>query len=163
MRSNSFAVLVFLVCSGVSHAQQPVPGNGGGQSRIVTTTRLVARFSELERQWLKALADHDQTALDNLMSEDFQEWNPQSPDPLPREDWVRQRMDIAGVGTRMQQMAVRDLGSAALVSFVLKTKTGSWFVVDVWGHEGDKWLVTDRYVSRVTGVVSHPGRPSGKQ
>jgi uncharacterized protein DUF4440 len=163
MRPSFIAVLFLCAWTAVCRAQQPVPNHRAGPSRIVTTTRLVAQFSELERQWLKALADRDQPTLDGLMSEDFQEWNPQSVDPVPREDWRRQRIGTAAAGTRMQQMAVRDLGSTALVSFVLRTKTGSWFVVDAWQRQGEKWQVTDRYASRVTGGVNSPVRPSGKQ
>jgi uncharacterized protein DUF4440 len=163
MRTSFLAVLLLCVCNAAGSAQQSVPNHTSGPSRIVTTTRLVAQFSELERQWLKALADRDQATLDGLMSEDFQEWNPQSVDPVPREDWLRQRMGAAAAGTRMQEMAVRDLGSTALVSFVLRTKTGSWFVVDAWLRRGEKWQVTDRYASRVMGAVSSPVRPSGKR
>jgi hypothetical protein len=163
MRATYAVVLMLLVCCGVDQAQQPVPNTKSGPSRIVTTTRLVAQFSQLERQWLKAVADRDQDALDGLMSQDFQEWNPQSIDPVPREEWLRQRAGRAEAGTLMQQMAVRDLGSAALVSFVLSTKAGQWFIVDVWERLGENWQVTDRYASRVTGGVSRPVRPSGKR
>jgi hypothetical protein len=166
MKSNELgclAAFLLVLWSGAGHAQPSAQNNTGAQSRIVTTTRLVAQFSELEREWLKALASRDQTVLDGLMGEDFQEWNPQSSDPVPREDWLRARLGAVGSEARIQQMAVRDLGSVALVSFLLSAQAGQWFVVDVWQRQGEQWQVTDRYASPVAGGVRVPVLPSGKR
>src|SRR5437868_15546211 len=74
--------------------------------RIVTTTRLVAIFSELENDCMKAVQENDANALDRLLSEDFQIWTPSPPGhPIPREDWLKQAEKPQSF--RIRQMAVR--------------------------------------------------------
>jgi ketosteroid isomerase-like protein len=170
---SRFCLVLCLALSEVLAQSQTPPRSGSG--RIVTVTRLVAMFSDLESQWLTAIQQKDENALKRLLADDFQVWTPTPPgDPISREDWLKQ----AGAGKlesfHLRQMAVRSLNDeTALASFVLsetveragKATRHDNFVVDVWRKTGDQWHVTDRYISQITGA-SPPARtdlkPSGK-
>jgi ketosteroid isomerase-like protein len=151
---------------------QTTPPHSPG--RIVTTTRLVAIFSQLENQWLKAVKDKDQSTLDSLLADDFQVWMPMS-DPVPREDWIRQAESEKPASFRIEHMAVRDLGNdTAIASFVLaqtmerdkSAVSEQHFVVDVWRKSATGWQATDRYMSRLRSSavpsVTRDVKPTGK-
>lgn len=142
--------------------------------RIVTTTRLVAIFSELENDCVKAIQQNDGARLNKLLSEDFEVWTPAPPGhPIPREDWLKQAEKPQSFSIR--QMAVRGLANdISIASFVLSetvnppaAKPRNTFVVDVWKKSGDQWQLTDRYASPFAGAIpaATPGdkRPTGKQ
>ncbi len=146
-------------------------------SRIVTTTRLVATFSDLENELGKALQQNDQPALNRLLSEDFQVWTPAPPgQPIPREDWLRHMETQKPESFQVRQMAVRGLtDEISVASFVLTEAVAgaqgkqkhSYFVVDLWKKSGDAWQITDRYVSAVSGASPAAAkttdkRPTGK-
>jgi hypothetical protein len=46
--------------------------NGQTSGRIVTRTRLVAVFSDLQNQWLEAVQKKDTATLDRLLGEEYQ-------------------------------------------------------------------------------------------
>lgn len=136
--------------------------------RIVTTTRLVTIFSELEEQLSRALQGGDQAALDRLLGEDFQVWKPMS-DPVPREDWIQQAQSGNLTGFRPQHMAVMELGeNTSIASFVLTQTSGKhrerYFVVDVWQKTAAGWQVTNRYLSHMQDGSAAPAdrRPTGR-
>lgn len=138
-------------------------------ARIVTTTRLVAIFSELETQLINAIQKKDQSALDHLLSDDFQVWKPMS-DPVPKEDWIREAELQKSASFRIEHMAVRGLNEQiSIASFVLIPTTSQnaeqYFVVDVWQKTADIWRVTDRYISgiKVVAIQRHADRkPTGR-
>ena len=147
-------------------------------ARIVTKTRLVAIFSELETQWLQAVQQKDETTLSRLVSEDFQVWTPQPPGaPIPREDWQKQALAHQLASFRLRQMAVRSLSNQiSVASFVLsdiieqggKPRSRDHFVVDIWKKDGENWQCTDRYVWPISGNARRVRagvdlKPSGKE
>jgi Domain of unknown function (DUF4440) len=147
-----------------------------GPRRVLTTTRLVSLFSELENQWMQAVQHKDGSALARLLGDHFQLWTPETNGPTPREDWQKQALAQSLVSFHFRQMAVRSLREdSAIVSFVLsksvqsggKLKVEAHFVVDIWSKEGDQWVCTDRYASPMLAVTrlapAEDHKPSGKQ
>jgi hypothetical protein len=140
------------------------------QKRIVTKTRLVAIFSDLENQLFQAVQNKDHAGVDAILAEDFQLWTPRPPgDPVPREDWQKQSLAENLNEFRIEQMAARSLEeNATVVSFVLsktveragKPSLQNYFVVDLWQKAEDKWMLSDRYASQLSGASSRPVRPS---
>jgi hypothetical protein len=168
MRQKSiFCVLLFCAA-----ALGQTPG------RIVTTTRLVTIFSQLEKDWLKAVQQKDEASLNRLLTEDFEVWTPAPPgDPTPREEWLRQALAEKIDSFRIRQMAVKGLNdNTAIASFVLsetvehagKPLTRSFFIVDVWEKKNgrdESWQATERYLSEVKGVAATQQgdvKPTGK-
>lgn len=142
--------------------------------RIVTRTRLVSIFSDLESQLFKGLQGNEEQSMDALLAEDFQLWTPTPPgDPVPRDDWRKQAL-----AERLQAFSIRQMGAssvdenAVLVHFVLsktvelggKTSVQDYFVMDMWQKSDDKWQLRERYASPLAASLSKPGkvRPSGK-
>ena len=170
---SCFCLVLSLVPSAVCAHSQTTPKSGPG--RIVTVTRLVAMFSDLESQWLTAVQQKDESTLKRLLAEDFQVWTPTPPgDPVSREDWLKHVLAERVESFHIRQMAVRSLNDdTALASFVLsetveragKATRRDFFVVDVWRKNNDNWQVTDRYVSSIASAP-HPTqtdiKPSGK-
>lgn len=167
------SVLLLLITANVTvsaYSQTTKPG------RIVTTTRLVAIFSQLESNLEKAVQKKDQTAFHQFLSDEFEVWTPAPPgQPIPGEDWWKQAAAKPPQSFRMRQMAVRSLADdISVASFVLSERvnqstaqTRDTFIVDVWKQSGDKWQLTDRYAAPIAPRrPSAPGtdkRPTGKQ
>jgi hypothetical protein len=145
------------------------------QGRVVTKTRLVAMFSDLENQLLQAEQAKDEGTLNRLLGEEFQVWTPEPPgDPIPKEDWQKRALTQKLLSFRVEQMTVRGLSDEiAVASFVLwekleqrgKENSSTHFVVDVWKKNGDSWQITDRYQSRVAHSASTESslKPTGKE
>ncbi len=142
--------------------------------RVVTTTRLVAVFSDLEKQWLQAVQRKDEAALTGLLGEDFEVWTPQNNGPITREQWLKQNLAQELQAFRFRQMAARSLSDDKVVTnFVLsesvqsgiKTAVQNYFVVDIWSKTGERWVCTDRYVSSLSKATAPAAdvKPSGKQ
>jgi ketosteroid isomerase-like protein len=171
MKTNApLTCLLLLLSTGLSAQTRP-----GAPGRVVTTTRLVSMFSDLEDQWLTAIQKKDAAALDRLLSDDFQVWTAEPPGaPLPHEDWQAQAFASKLQSFRIRQMAVRGVSDdVAIASFVLQTSAvldgkevpAQHFVVDVWKRDGESWHCTDRYLSEAKPPASKSvsEHPSGKQ
>ena len=168
-------VLFFLVMgqAGGLFAQQNTPDPNSAR-RVVTTTRLVASFSDLENQWLQALQHRDEPSLSRLLGEDFQVWTPNVNGPVPREEWQQQAFARTLTSFQFRQMAARSLNEATVVtSFVLhenvqsggKSTAEHYFVVDIWSKKDGQWVCTDRYLAPISGaqVGAADVKPSGKR
>jgi len=144
-----------------------------GGRRIVTTTRLVAQFSDLEQQLIRAAQHKDEAALNKLLSEDFEQWSPDPPgDPVPREEWMHNALTaVITQSFQLRQMAVRMVGDTAVVSFVLSQKaacegrdcSGDSFIVDLWQLHKDAPQLLVRYASNIKRVPQLPRKPTGKE
>ena len=165
---KSLLASLVLVLLGISaYGQQPgtVPPSG---TRSVTTTRLVAVFSELERQLVAATQKNDQTTLDRLLSSDFELWTPKPPGaPMARPEWLQNMKTAVPREFSIRQMSVRGLDDHAVASFVLLEGAGARmtaaFVVDLWERKVSEWKLTDRYTSRVQAAPYTGGvKPTGK-
>ena len=124
------------------------------QNHMVTRTRLVALYSDLESQLATAAQKADTARLQQLLTDDFEQWSPEPPgDPVPREDWIAAYHPTSA---STHQMAVRSFGDIEIASFVLHQKatfadkdaSGEFFVVDVWRREGNTSRLASRYISR---------------
>ncbi len=142
--------------------------------QIVTRTRLVTIFSDLQNQWLEAVRHKDASALDRLLGEDYQVWTPNSPGPVPREEWQPKAFAEGLQSYRIRDMAVRSVrDDVAVESFVLEQSrlqnnhsvTESYFIVNVWTKASERWRCTDTYSSPIPSTYNgHPRalKPTGK-
>ena len=80
--------------------------------------------------------------------------------PIPRADWIRQSTGKRG-DAPIDQMAVHDFGSVAVVSFrqadAATPAAGArrdLFVVDCWKRVGDGWKLATRYLSDAAAPAS---------
>ena len=144
----------------------------GARARIVTMTRPMAIFSELENRLVEAAQKKDAAALQALISEDCNLWTPAPPgDPMPSEDWIPTLQQDPPRSFRMRQLAVQDFGDTNVVSFVAsegrlvkgKERIGDHFVVDVWRKKGDAWQLAARYLSAAPSAPRAPVKPAGKR
>ncbi len=143
----------------------------------MTTTRLVAEFSDFEARLANAIERRDEAALGRLLSDEFEQWTPAPPgDPIAREDWLHTVLTSFRLDSfQIRQMAVRPLEKWALVSFVLSRKavcdgrdcSGDLFIVDLWEQHAGAPLLLERYESPVSGLLpkppKSPPRPTGKE
>ena len=147
-----FVDALIAVCGAVAllGAAGPVAAqSNAGATHTPTVTRLVQTFGELEARFDAAAREHDTGALDRLLLADFELRNAAQPGvPLPRAEFIQQMADKPASPARIEQMAVHDLGAAAIVSFVLRSvnDAATLFVVDVWRRDGDDWRMQIRYV-----------------
>ncbi|HEX7285971.1 MAG TPA: nuclear transport factor 2 family protein [Candidatus Angelobacter sp.] len=153
-------------------AQEPVKPKLN--SRIITATKQVQMFLELEMQFLKAVQKKDQAGVQAMLTEEFQIQMPDA-DPLAGDDWLEQVMakDFTLQNFGIREMTVVDLGNAAVVKFERRQDAtykgqpanGEFFVLDVWKKEGDAWKLANRFVSQTSSAAmpKKPVKPTGKQ
>ncbi len=167
MRSSSLLLFGLLVVSQMQPQDTPPTGGPPGPALIVTRTRTVAIFYELEQQLLDARLKHEKAALTKLTADDFEVRRSSAPSsPIPREEWLQDE----GPGFPASEFHLSDMAvhlnheSAAVVSFIYRAGTGRIFVVDVWNKAGDAWKLSVRYsapAGPAAAVADH--KPDGKQ
>lgn len=138
--------LLTLMASLSAPAWAVQPG-GDQQQRIPTVTRLVQIFSTLESELMTAVQKGDSTAIDKMLADDFELRSGAMPGtPTPRAEWLRH--SHGQVAAPIEQMAVHDYGTTAVVSYLWKRGgRHDIFTVDVWGKSGDAWKLSARYTS----------------
>jgi hypothetical protein len=154
----SVAVACFgAVVASPGAAQAPAPAS------IPTVSRLVVVFTEHELRLTERIRARDAAGVGNLLTDDFElRASPRPGRPVPRADWIRQSTaspPALGVPT---QMAVHDLGTAAVVSFLQPAEgaKGSLFVIDLWRRVGEDWKLAVRYAAPAGSTsVPIPGVP----
>ena len=126
---------------------------GWGQTpdaRIPTVSRLAVIFTEQEMRLAERIQARDAVGLGALLADDFELRASTRPgQPVPRADWIAQSMKSPTPSGIPTEMAVHDLGNAALVSFLQPTgraKPGI-FMVDLWRLAGDEWKSAVRYAA----------------
>ena len=67
--SIAFSYPTLSIAQNSPQAPEAAPG------RILTRTRLVVQFSELENAWLDAIKKKNSSALDRLLDDSFQVWS----------------------------------------------------------------------------------------
>ena len=148
---------VLAACLAFPAAAQP----GHSPGRIPTVTRLVKIFYELETGLASNLAAHDARAIDQTLEADFEMRAGSLPGtPVPRADWIGQEM-ANRTETSIDQMAVHDFGSVAIVSFrqvpaptPASGAAQGLFIVDCWKRDGDGWKLATRYLSNAAAPAS---------
>jgi len=137
--------------------------------KIMTATRQVAQFWQIENDLARALEKKDQAALGKMLSEDFKVWMPnQTGSAIAGEDWMKSGMENPAP-ILLRQMSAQEYPEIMLVKFLGQGKppaagkgdANQYFVVDVWARDGDAWQLTDRFMSRII-PISLPKKPSGK-
>src|SRR6478609_8124589 len=164
---------VLIAVTVLAGAQEPVKPKL--TPRIVTATRQVTMFSDLEIQLLKAVQKKDKAALESMLTEDCIIEMPEG-DPLAGDEWVASVMakDFTLKSFAMRNVFAVDLGNAAVVKFERRqdainkghADSGQFFVVDVWKKDGDTWKLANRFVSKSSATSAAPKgpvRPTGKQ
>jgi hypothetical protein len=147
--------------------QAPTGGRPSG-GRTETPTRGVVKYKAMERALLQAQQDKQQEAVGKLLAEDFEVWSAEANEPTPREIFEQKATGANISWFQIRNMAVRDFGSVAIVSFLLdrrgemngKAVTPTVFVVDVWQQQTGKLAV--RYIS-APGKAAAQLMPTGKE
>lgn len=159
MRLRHVLFTVVALLAGPALAQ-PSPHASG----VPTVTRLVKMFTELERGLVDKTRAKDASALDALLDPSFEMRVGTAPGaPVPREAWIRDARASSGEAPRIEQMAVHDFGSVAIVSFRERVAIGAKnhaadrFIVDCWKREGDAWKLAVRYLSDASAQGMKPG------
>jgi ketosteroid isomerase-like protein len=166
-------ISVLIAVTVLAGAQEPVKPKL--TPRIVTATRQVTMFSDLEIQMLKAVQKKDKAALESMLTEDCIIEMPDA-DPLAGDEWVDSVMakDFTLKSFAMRNVFAVDLGNAVVVKFERRqdavnkgrAESGQFFVVDVWKQAGDTWKLANRFVSKNgSGTIEPKGpvKPTGKQ
>jgi hypothetical protein len=164
---------VLIAVTVLAGAQEPVKPKL--TPRIITATRQVTMFSDLEIQMLKAVQKKDKAALESMLTEDCIIEMPDA-DPLAGDEWVDSVMakDFTLKSFAMRNVFAVDLGNAVVVKFERRqdavnkgrAESGQFFVVDVWKQAGDTWKLANRFVSKNgSGTIEPKGpvKPTGKQ
>lgn len=143
-----------------------------GSPKIVTATKGVEQFWNIETALAQALKKKDQTTLSKMLNDDFKMWMPnQTGSAVGREDWLNSGKENP-LPVRRSQMAVQFYQDVVVVKFVGDgaSAAGSkdtapahqYFVVDLWEKTDAGWELTNRYMSAIT-PVDMPKRPTGKE
>lgn len=149
--------MVLAGCLGSPAAAQPLQAS----VRIPTVTRLVKVFYDLESRLVSNLVARDARAIDQALEPDFEMRAGSMPGtPVPRADWMRQEQANPAQAT-IDQMAVHDFGSVAIVSFRLAPAATpaaganqDLFIVDCWKRDSDGWKLATRYLSNAAAPAS---------
>jgi len=154
----AFAI-VLLTAATAAQQSQPRPKS----SNQITATLTVHIFTDLEHQLGAALHSGDQGTIDRLLAPDFEVRRSSAPGvPVPRAEFISEQHPAA---IQLSQMAVRLLGSTALVSFLASDGNATAFIVDTWIQDGSSWKLAARYESPAASSQSTPGgkRPTGRE
>lgn len=120
---------------------------GDQQQRVPTVTRQVQLFSALESELMTAVQTGDSAAIDKMLADDFELRSGAMPGtPTPRAEWLRH--SHGQVAAPIEQMAVHDYGTTAVVSYLGKRGARhDIFIVDIWSKSSDAWKLSARYAS----------------
>jgi len=175
MRVRFFACLLSVLIAPTIFSATQEPVKPSLSPRIITATRQVTLFNDLEKQMLRAVQSKDQAGLSKLVSDDCIIEMPDA-DPLPCDDWMKSVLskDYVLKTFIVRQLSVADGTDVIVVkfdrvqqsSFKGKPDGGEFFVIDVWKKAGDSWKLASRFVSKVSTVPYMPkaaSHPTGKQ
>ena len=161
----ALGVALLALCAAAQSRLPPgVDGPGAGMA-----TRSVSRYLALERSLLESLKQADRGAALLQLSDDFQWRSASAADALSGADWLESEFRSPIEAGAVREMAVREFGETALVSFLLDQRrvvkgrklASTLYVVDVWRGQPDR--LEARYVSRSAAGGPVPARPSGRE
>lgn len=145
-----------------------------GSPKIISATKGVTQFWDIENQLAQAFANKDKAALDKMLPEEFRVEIPnQTGSAVSRGDWLAAGKDNPRPW-RLPQMSVQFYPDLAIVHFIgigeapagagAKAKTGGkqYFVTDVWELHDGNWQLSTRYMAEINPIVM-PSRPTGKE
>jgi hypothetical protein len=110
-------------------------------------TRLVKLFLDREEMLSAGMRSGDMASLERTLTDDFElRAGGRAATPIPRADFLRDVVRNRPASGAASQMAVHDLGSIAIVSFVQGDDAKrAIFLVDVWRQSGTDWKLAIRY------------------
>jgi len=142
----------FAACYGTPFiaSAEDTPPTGG---RVPTVTRQVKAFTELEGALDAGVRSGNAAAVGKMLAEDFEMRAASMPgNPTPRAEWIRLALANPGPPVRIEQMAVHEFGTVAVVSFMQRPSSKPKHdpsldvaTVDVWRRAGDAWVLAVRY------------------
>src|SRR5437879_175093 len=89
-----------------------------GSPKIITATRQVTLFWQIENDLAQALQKKDQAALNKLLPEDFRLWMPnQTGSAISREDWINSDLETP-FPTQLRQMSAHEYPDIMVVKFI---------------------------------------------
>jgi hypothetical protein len=151
-------------------AKEQLPDPLQGSPKVITATKGMTQFWDLENQLAHALAKKDQPVLDQMLPEEFKVWMPnQTGSAVGREDWLAAGKENP-TPTQLAQMSVQIYQEVSVVKFIGRGKTPAagkgqprqYFVVDTWEKQDSGWGVTNRYMAEII-PIALPKRPTGKE
>ena len=152
MRTTIVAVIALLATLDISAEPQQPTGRGPG--RGVTLTRSASKYQQLESQILGAMQERKAQGVNALVAPDLEVWSAERSGSIGRDEWLQAGLASRLESFRIRDVAVREFGEQAIVSFLLerrvtgRTTVSTDFVVDIWDVRRDVLLV--RYVSTPT-------------
>jgi hypothetical protein len=130
-------------------ASVPVLSADTATGRVPTVTRLVKLFLEREDALSAAMRAGDTASLERTLADDFElRTGARAASPVPRVEFIADAAKNHPISGAASRMAVHDLGSVAIVSFVQGDDARrAVFVVDVWRQTAADWKLAIRYAS----------------
>jgi hypothetical protein len=165
MRKTLLLALSALTLAASAQSRLP-PGVDGTVGPGAMATRSVTQFLDLERSLAAALQERRRDAVLPMLTDDFELRSAESLDAVGAADWLASQMSPGAAAMRVRDLAVREFGDVAVVSFFLdatapsKPRSTLW-VVDVWRQAEHKLAV--RYVSQPMHALQAPSRPRGRE
>jgi hypothetical protein len=122
-------------------------------------------FTRLEKQLMEAVVKQDRSALEPLLTSDFELRTSRTGGELTfRDEWLQEAISTYKVRSfRISGLTVRPVGNSAVVNFFYEQQatfagrdiSGDFFLVDIWQKAGNDWKLLARY-SAGPGVTSKP-------
>jgi hypothetical protein len=154
------ALVTTAIYAPTSFAQAP--------GQVPVMTRYMKIFLEQETQLLQAVKEKNSSAMDKMLAINFEMRTAhQAGVPVPRADWMKSALTPAASGDyTISQMAVQEVGTVAIASFVLTPSSNNKaaapaFIVDTWVPEGEGWKLRVRHASALPTVNTKQGRMMG--
>jgi Domain of unknown function (DUF4440) len=164
--TNIFSVVV------LSLATPAISQSTGNQppGQILTPTRQVTLFSDLENQLMHALQKKDAAALQRLLDEDFEISEATRSNPIAHEELIDALPALNLESFLIRRMSAHDFSETVSVDFVASAKgdfggkdvSGQYYIVDLWRKSGDSWRLAVRYLSKITSRPQMHPKPTGK-
>lgn len=164
------AALIAGTCSALAlaaSAQSRLPPgvDGGGPAQTTAAaTRSVAHYLVLERGLAEALHERRRDAVARMLAPEFEVRSATSLDAVAAPAWLDAQLRAPAAATVVRDLAVRELGELAIVSFFLDSAShrgATLYIVDVWRRSDDRLAV--RYESQPAHPLRAPSRPRGRE
>ena len=145
--ATTVAIATGVLVAGFVAPAHSADASSAPAARIPTVTRLVKLFLDREEMLSAAMRTGDMASLERTLNDDFElRTGARAASPIPRSDFLSDVARTRPASGAASQMAVHDLGSIAIVSFVQGDDAKrAVFVVDVWRQSGTDWKLAIRY------------------
>jgi hypothetical protein len=155
-----------LLASAQSRLPPGVDSSAGAQAPAAAT-RSVAHYLDLERGLAEALRERKRDVAARMLAPEFEVRSGESLDAVAAPAWLDAQLHLPATTKVVRDLAVREVGDLAIVSFFLDGKashgsgTRTLYVVDVWRQAEERLLV--RYESEPARPLRAPTRPRGRE